>query len=471
VAGKPEQTFHLCLTRELKLLEAKSAPSLSYYQRMDARIRDVLLEFECQPILFVGNGLSMRYFRAPAWMDLLEAVLSKVPEHSDKFEYFKQKHSGDPVSIGTEIGELIFEWAWSKGKETFPPELFSNGQRKDCFLKYLACKHLEEITPNSKEDFSRFPKEIAALSAIRPHSIITTNYDLSLEAIFEGYVPITGQTIIRYNTNSFGEIFHIHGDVSDSSSIVLTKDDYDQWNEKKKYVSAKLLTYFAEHPVFIFGYGLGDQNVKEILRDIGELVADETGLIENVYQIIWTQDLPKNPPEQTVFSVNSREFRINAIYATEFQWIFEALKSQSALTSINPKLVRALAARTMKLIRHDIPSGRVEVDYDILERVADQDTELPKLLGIAVTSNPNQTHPLTISQVATRLGFTHWSGANKLVNRIKEEKGIDLRSSDNAFHCQIKTGPGKNSKVRKWSLSSVDLLKKVLLNEEYEVAI
>ncbi|MBB4169752.1 hypothetical protein [Rhizobium sp. BK538] len=49
------------------------------------------------------------------------------------------------------------------------------------------------------------------------------------------------------------------------------------------------------------------------------------------------------------------EFRIRAIHTNEFDCIFKALKSQSALTSINPKLVRALAARTMKLIRHDIP--------------------------------------------------------------------------------------------------------------------
>lgn len=441
----------------------------SYAQRMDTAIRDLLLEFECQPILFIGSGLPRRYFDAPSWLELLHKVISYVPGYADKFEYYIQKHSGDAVAIGSELSDIIFEWAWTGGKSEFPEELFTDGAKKDCFIKYLACKIILEITPKSANDFPNLNKEIEALAAIRPHAIITTNYDLSLEVIFEGYETVTGQTIIRYNTNSFGEIYHIHGDIGNSSTIVLTKQDYDEWAEKKKYVSAKLLTYFAEHPVFILGYGLGDQNVKEILRDIGEIVTEDGGLIKNVYQIFWTQDVPKNPTEQAVFSVDNKEYRVNAIYTDSFQWLFEALKSQSALTSVNPKLVRALAARTMKLIRHDIPSGSVEVDYDVLERVSNNEDELPKLLGIAATSNPNQTHPLAISQVAARLGFTHWSGANKLVKQIIEEKGVDLRSTDNSYHCQLKTGPGKNSKVRKWSLRSVDLLQRVMDGNDYEV--
>ncbi len=260
----------------------------------------------------------------------------------------------------------------------------------------------------------------------------------------------------------FGEIFHIHGDVSNPSTIVLTALDYDEWADKKKYVSAKLLTYFAEHPVFIFGYGLGDANVKAILRDTGELVADDDGLIPNAYQIIWQSgDIPRYPPDQAGFSVDDREYRTRAIYTNDFQWIFKALKSQSALTSINPKLVRASAARTMKLIREDIPSGKVSVDYDILERVADENDHLPTLLGISSVSNPNQSHPLTITQVAKRLSFNHWTAANKLIHRIKDEKKVDIRYSDNQYHCKIKTGTGKGGMTRKWSLKSVDLLNRL----------
>lgn len=443
----------------------------SYQLKADAAMRDLLLEFECQPILFIGSGIPRRYVGTPNWSELLRKMFSKLPSGEDSYEYNRQKYDDNMVQIGTVLAEMTFEWAWKDGRSQFPPEYFSSKVGKDAFLKHLVCDHISTATPKvAAIADDRLVKEIAAFAEIKPHAIITTNYDLFLEQVFEGYEPISGQTILRYNTNSFGEIFHIHGDVANPMSIVLTKADYDEWTEKKKYVSAKLLTYFAEHPVFILGYSLGDANVKAILRDIGELVADEGGLIPNVFQVIWrSEPLEKHPPDQAVFAVDGKEYRIHAVHTNDFKWVFEALKSQSALKSINPKLVRALAARTMKLVRHDIPSGSVEVNYETLEKVAEEKDFLPTLLGITTVNNPNQSHPLTISQLAHRLGLPNWHSVNKLILRIKDEIGVDLRSTDNRFHCRIKTGTKASSMTRKWSHETVTLLKKVIAGEQYEV--
>ncbi|OCC25305.1 hypothetical protein MB02_01125 [Croceicoccus estronivorus] len=433
----------------------------SYKLKADVAIRDTLLRFECQPILFVGSGIAMRYFGAPTWHNLLRAMFEKTPEGIEGYEYNRQKYGDDPVAIGTALADTVFEWAWRDGRNKFPSEMFTNGAGKDTFLKYMVCQHLTNLLSEAGPLESPLQEEVSALAEIKPHAVITTNYDQFLEKVLDGYEPITGQTIIRYNTNSFGEIFHIHGDVSDPSSLVLTDKDYEEWRDKKKYVSAKLLTYFAEHPVFILGYGLGDDNVKAILRDIGELVADETGLIDNVFQVIWHQDpIATQPPEQAVFDVDGQEFRTQAIHTNDLLWVFKALKSQSALTSINPKLVRALAARTMRLIRHDIPSGSVAVDYDVLERVAADGDELPKLLGITAVENANQSHPFTLSQVAKRVGLPNWQAVNKIINEIKDSKGIDLRSTDNRYHCKIKTGTKDTSITRKWSHEAVSLFEK-----------
>lgn len=449
-----------------------STPELSYTQKADAAIRDLLLCFECQPILFVGSGLSQRYFGAPTWRDLLRVLFRYLPDGDQLFEYYRQKLANDPIAIGSQLADLVFEWAWKDGRASFPAEMFTSNVSKDAFVKRLTAEHIKGITPAYNAVDKALSKELSALVAIKPHAIITTNFDLFLESAFDGYQEVTGQTILRYNTNSFGEIFHIHGDVSDYLSLVLTNNDYYEWTERKKYVSAKLLTYFAEHPVFLFGYGLGDPNVKAILRDIGEIVADENGLIGNIYQIVWhPDDLEKHPPEQAVFAVDGKEYRINAIHTMELRWVYEALQSRSALTSINPKLVRALAARTMKLIRHDIPSGDVLVDYDILERVANDATELPKLLGITTIDNPNQSHPFTLTQVAQRIGLDNWQGCNKLLNTIKDCSGIDLRSSDNRYHCKIKTGIKESSAARKWSHEAIDLLTKVKDGAEYELGL
>lgn len=446
--------------------------AVSYRQKASDAVRDLLLEFECQPILFVGSGLPQRYFGAPTWRNLLKLLSDALPAGAQNFDYLRQKFDDDPVQIGSELALQYFEWAWRDGKQNFPDELFSSAASKDCFIKYAACQILAELTPNSLDEMPDFAKELSSLSDIKPHAVITTNYDMFLEIVFDGYAPITGQTILRYNTNSFGEIFHIHGDSSSPSTIVLTKADYDEWREKKKYISAKLLTYFAEHPVFIFGYGLGDENVKAIMRDIGELVADADGLIRNVYQVIWqAEPVGRHPPDQAVFSVDGKEYRTRAIYTNDLKWIFDALKSQSALSSINPKLVRALAARTMKLIRHDIPSGSVAVDYDVLERVAQNQDELPKLLGITTIDNPNQSHPFTLSQVAARLKLKNAQAANKIVNQIKLSKGVDLRSTDNKYHCKIKTGTKDKSFSRKWSHDALALFQAHIDKDNYDIAI
>lgn len=444
---------------------------MSYRVRADTAIRDLLLEFECQPILFVGSGLSRRYFGAPNWIDLLKYIFSVLPESDFGFEYYYQKFDGDPIKIGTKLADMVFEWAWGDGRQRFPEELFSATRAKDCFLKYVVCDHLKEITPdiNSMRD-SKNREEVAFLSEIKPHAIITTNYDLFLEGVFDGYQAITGQTVLKYNSNSFGEIFHIHGDVSDYSSIVITGNDYEEWNNKKKYVSARLLTYFAEHPVFIFGYNLGDINVKSILMDIGEIVCVEGNLIPNVYLIVYQDNDPgEGAPEQAVIACNGREYRVRAIHTSDLAWVFKALKSKSALTSINLKLVRALAARTMKLVRHDIPAGIVSVNYDVLENIASTTDFLPNLLGITTIDNPNQSHPYTLTQVATRIGLQNWQAVNKLLHVIKERTGYDLRSSDNRYHCKIRTGVKHSSMTRKWSNEGVELLRKVSEGTPYEV--
>lgn len=441
---------------------------LTYGQKADVSVRELIHDYECQPILFIGSGFSRRYFDAPDWHSLLRAVLEKVSSDTSKYDYFYQKYSGDPIEIGSNIAQIVFEWAWSDGRDTFPVELFESGRPADSFLKHMCCEHILAITPELQDINPEFIEELEILASIRPHAIITTNYDHFLEKIYEGYEPISGQAILRYSSNSFGEIFHIHGDVNDPDNIVLTETDYTEWNDKKKYISAKLLTYFAEHPVFIFGYGLNDPNVKEIIHDIGKIIADEDGLINNVYQVVYRPDIdPDEAPDKTVISRDGKEIWIRSIYTSKYDWIFKALKTSSELTSINLKLVRALAARTMKLVRHDIPSGEVQVDYKILEQVALQDEKLPTLLGITALDNPNKSHPFTATQMGSRLGYKSWHKFNDLIKKVKQEKGVDLRSTDNKYHCKIKTG--QVSATKKWSYDAVTLFERVRDGLEYEI--
>lgn len=433
-------------------------------------VDEALESFDCQPVLFIGAGLARRYIGAPDWDGALQVALSVMGDGAPPYSYFVQKFNDNKVLIGTEIGNLLFEWAWGEGKSHFSGDLFSSKDRY-IFLKDIIARHLSEITPNELDMSDQMiAREIKALKSIRPHAIITTNYDESLEKIFVGYEPIVGTGVLKYNLNSFGEIFHIHGIAEQPSSLVISEPDYENWADESKYFASKLLTYFVEHPVFIFGYGLGDPNVQTVLRDIGRITADDTGLIGNVIQVVWHDD-PEKTKGATEFVItgDDRQYRLRVINVTSLAEVFESLCARHELKDVNPALVRALAARVMKLTRKDIPSGEVEIDFATLERLAKNEDELPKMLGLTFSDSENKLHPYTLSMVAEEIGLKNWQGVDKLLKKIKEEKGVELRETDNRYHCKIKTGKMEKSATRKWSQESIELFRAIKDGKDYKL--
>lgn len=435
-------------------------------------VQEVNEDFDVQPVLFVGAGLSRRYIGAPDWDGALAAALSVIGEKAPPYSYFVQKYDDDKVRIGTAIGELLFEWAWSEGKGRFPEELFKSSD-KFIFIKELVAEQLRSATPETPLEFDpNFAAELEALRAIRPHAVITTNFDEALETVFDGYEPIVGRGVLRYDLNSFGEIFHIHGSARQPSSMILTEADYGSWSRQSRYFAAKLLTYFVEHPVFIFGYSVSDPNVKTVLRDIGRIASDDEGLIPNVVQVVWHAALKTGPYQSEMVIEDDEEntsYRLRVLNVTDLKAVYTALTARHELKQINPALLRALAARLMKLTRKDIPAGTVEVDYATLERVAKDDSALPTMLGLTFADNDNKTHPFIMTQVAEQLGLKHHNYTRPILQKFKDETGHDLRSSDNRYHERIKTGKKAASATRKWSHEAVDLFRDVLAGRAYEV--
>ena len=157
---------------------------------------------------------------------------------------------------------------------------------------------------------------------------------------------------------SVGEIFKVHGCVTDPVSLVFTQGNYDQFIRKKKYLSAKLLTYFSEHPLIFVGYGAGDPNIKAILSDIDEALPVAGGLIPNVYLLEWRPEVFNNetPGRERLIAIEEgKSVRVKAIEATEFQWVFEAFGTPHTMNKISPKVLRSLLAGSYDLVRRDIP--------------------------------------------------------------------------------------------------------------------
>lgn len=433
----------------------------------------LLENFDCLPVFFIGSGMSRRYIGSPDWDGALREALTAIEDEHPTYEYLRQKHAGDTIAIGSEIADIAFEWAWTKGKNSFDPALFESEDRA-IFLKSIIADKLKEITPDTFVPVSeQSVLEVSALKAARPHAIITTNYDELLEKIFVGYESIVGRNVLRYNLNSFGEVYHIHGSVTNPQSMVVTRDDYIKLDQQSRYFAAKLLTYFVEHPVFIFGYSIGDPNIQTVLRDIGEIVADDTGLIANVNQVVWHANAESITSVLSEFSIpaGKKQYRIRVVNVSSFDEVLPLLVARRDLTNVNPAVIRSLAARVYKLTRKDIPSGEVNVDYQVLEHITGSDEALPKLLGLTVVDNTNKQHPYTLRVVAAKLGLKGWNAADRLLKEVRQNKGIDIKASDNIYHCAVKTGEKERSIARKYSQSLVEVLRKVRAGEAYELAI
>ena len=114
-----------------------------------------------------------------------------------------------------------------------------------------------------KDDVLR--EELDIFSNMNPPAIITTNYDSALESMYKGYRVYGSQSeMISASLQNVGEIYKIHGTVSNHGSIVLTRGDYERFEQRNKYLIAKLLTIFTENPIVFIGYSLSDENIKNI---------------------------------------------------------------------------------------------------------------------------------------------------------------------------------------------------------------
>ncbi len=443
-----------------------------YREEMTADIAEVLKVVECQPILFVGSGFSRRYAAGPSWEELLDQLAESCPLIPQEFAYYKQKYATLP-EIGSIFAEAYREWAWTTGREFFPKDYYSAGYSREVFLKHAAAEILSglKLTKNKPE----LTAEIAAIKNMGPHAIVTTNYDSLLEPMFPNYEVIVGQQIFRKSFLVVGEIFKIHGTVTDPTSLVFTKEDYEEFNTDKRYLSAKLLTYFAEHPLLFVGYKAGDQNIKNVLFDISRMFRPDMTLSPNIYILQWdeTQNEESYPPREQVLEVgNGVNVRVKSITASSFEWVFKAFGTNGSLAKVDLKALRALMARTVNLIRSDIPAKHVEVNYQTLEHAIASDTSFANLFGVTNLSNPgaaNANHPYTSQMFAEKLGFPHWTKTNELMSSVKKSTGFDMKNTDNIYHVHIKTGKKESSRVRKYSDAAVDLLKRVKQGLPYEI--
>src|SRR5690625_747588 len=210
--------------------------------------------------LFLGTGFSkyMTDDKAPNWLELLYECANylndkKVLEALFKVEDEKLKSCYVDLTVCAQILEEEF--------------INNNLDIRDRIAKIIKEKINRGTVNNDR--VKKFREFLLKHDSV---NIVTTNYD----SIITDYIfplkskPIVDGKLIPKAMN-IKPIYHIHGSIEYTDSIVLTEGDYLNFLHKENYMSKKFFTLIQETTLVILGYSLGDFNLNRILNEAKEL--------------------------------------------------------------------------------------------------------------------------------------------------------------------------------------------------------
>lgn len=265
------------------------------------------------PVFFIGSGISRRYLGLPGWDELLRLLAEKSGADYDGLLKFcsKEPYDGSLQSPGGEEGRG--GRAGSPDNERIASELEyfyfrmqDEGRAKSCsrrlFMREAIADLIKEASPEdgllapeiaAGADAAMYRRELAELQKTCPSAILTTNYDTFLEELFRdsGYAAHIGREASGVREEDGKAcIYKIHGCVTQPESIVITREDYNEFFEKSKYLYAKVLTLFCECPLIFMGYSVSDRNIRDVLTTIVDALppSEEEKFREHVWILGWS---------------------------------------------------------------------------------------------------------------------------------------------------------------------------------------
>jgi len=297
-------------------------------------IKEFIGTFKNHPVLFIGTGISLRYLENSFTWD---GLLSKIAfELKGNIEYYL-----DIKSQCQKDGKYQFDVIASKLEQEFNSTLMGdrNGKFKeinDLFYSFMAgninmsrfkiyiatlFKGLK-IRPEMEEELAVFKKVRKNIG-----SIITTNYDTLIESTFE-FNKLIGNDILL--SNPYGSVYKIHGCSSDAGKMIITSDDYIKFQDRYELIRAQLLSLFIHNPIIFMGYGIGDENIKSLLKTIFTYIepnSEQAKIIRGNFLLV------EYEPGLTTTSIAEHDIdmegfatiRINKIKTDNFRAIYEAL--------------------------------------------------------------------------------------------------------------------------------------------------
>lgn len=275
-------------------------------------ILDELVKKNEFPIIFIGSGISKRYLKNyPSWLELLEKIWKEIEKCegekkrnfyselnfiSEKLE--KEKIEDKDFHVNIEIASTIEENLKDlyykdkfKIENLTQEETYKN--KINPFKKYLAniFSNNELINSNS-EELKEF-KNMLRKSRV----ILTTNYDTFIEECFEEnereiLKKYIGQKGLFQGGNGYCELYKIHGSIEEPNSIVITEEDYREYDKNSILITSKIVSSLLNSPIIFLGYSLTDLNIKNIIKNFSNSLdeREKSLLSKRIIIINWKKD-------------------------------------------------------------------------------------------------------------------------------------------------------------------------------------
>ncbi|WP_039042967.1 SIR2 family protein [Sporosarcina sp. ZBG7A] len=297
-------------------------------------IRDFITGFKNHPVLFVGTGMSLRYLKnSYTWDALLKYISLELTGANEYYYDIKSKYEDEKgfdypkiaTDLETGFNEIIKNDRHGKFKQINDVfyEKMDRGINVSRFKLYIASLLMRYELKEEKQE------EIAELKKIRKNigSVITTNYDTFIEDIFD-FKTLIGNEILL--SNPYGSIYKIHGSLEEPNKIIITSEDYQEFNERYELIRAQLLSLFIHHPIIFLGYNIGDENIKDILKTIFTYVNPNTTEAEEIRKNFLLVEYEEgfDNLEITQHDIDMKGFstiRINKIKTDNFIEIYKSL--------------------------------------------------------------------------------------------------------------------------------------------------
>ena len=310
-------------------------------------ISEVVDNFKTTPFLFVGSGFSKRYYSLPSWRELLEYFARRVS--NDEFslsKYISKAKRSTNSSADNEIFPIVAELIMSDFDDKWfsDPKFRTLDERHKRFIENNISPFKVEIAKYIKEssiENEDMRDEIEFLNELTKKNIsgiITTNYDDFLESIAPEYIVYSDQQQLMCSVlQELGEIYKIHGSISEPETIVITQKDFATFDKHYKYLIAKLMTIFVEYPIIFIGYSISDPNITSILSEIANCIPDDKieQFKNQMLYVDWSDDYKTEVVESYTRSFSGKNINMLRLKTNNFYNLYTALSKKHSTIPIS----------------------------------------------------------------------------------------------------------------------------------------